>query len=457
LGETVIEAVSLKLSNVEPLSLRRPSTPPYNLLGPFSEGSNGEPTGSDLNTFFPTSPITLALDSAADDLPLLPPLPDNQLDFARYEKGTRYSFDTSVRPLIQSRPDSPIGGTAAAPMAPKQPVNLGTTVIKSMDKAEVETRPLEPPACCDSKSDSNDAATENHPPPPCCEDEENSQRSKNWLEPRSDTSGSEAVGSENRPPMEAENQALAPVPAFPKKEKKVESKSRQVELKPKQRKPRTKHTSKNRSDGTENRHPTSSGELMVAAPQSPQIHSNDATSGGFVPGVAVIDFARSPRVAGEPELASVGPTSTNTPEIRVQPPSQDLTSMPLKDLGSSNLMKEAPKTNKVIPKAPTAGPRTTLSIPINATGELPSPRTPGTKQNGQPKRRTRYRLLDKGKRTMRKGRRIVLRRPVLVIALGRQLAGPTYDALKLISDGVPIDPSEVTANVKPPGGLSIPV
>jgi len=58
---------------------------------------------------------------------------------------------------------------------------------------------------------------------------------------------------------------------------------------------------------------------------------------------------------------------------------------------------------------------------------------------------------------MRKGRRIVLRRPVLVIALGRQLAGPTYDALKLISDGVPIDPSEVTANVKPPGGLSIPV
>jgi len=454
-SETAIEAVSQKPSNIEPLSFDRPYTPPYNIFRPLSEGDNDVWPGPKPNTCFATSPITLALDAAADDLRFLPPLPDNPLDFARYETGTRYSFDTSVRPLIQSRPDSPIGGTAAAPMAPKQSVNIGTAVIKTMGKAEIGPS-LELPPCCDSESDSNDAKTKNHPAPPCCDDEEISKSLNNQSEPRSDTSESEAVESENRPPL-ATKQASAPASGLSKKKKNIESKSsKQIESKPKQKKPRIKHTSKNRSDNAENMQPTSSGESMVTAPKSPQIHPNDASSGGLIPGVAVIDFAHSQQAARKPGTDSVSPTSSNIiPEVRNQSPSQDSVAMPLKDLGSSNQMK-ALRADRVIPNVPTTDPRATLSIPIDATGELPSPPIPGAKQNGKPRRRTRYILLEKGKRTMRKGRKIVLRRPVLIIILGRQLAGPTSDALRLISDGVPIDPSAVTANVKPAGGLTNP-
>ncbi len=47
----------------------------------------------------------------------------------------------------------------------------------------------------------------------------------------------------------------------------------------------------------------------------------------------------------------------------------------------------------------------------------------------------------KGQKCVRKGRRVVLAKPVLTLVVGRQLAGPTSILLKQISKGVPIDAS----------------
>jgi hypothetical protein len=60
----------------------------------------------------PTNSIEAA-DSAADDSD---GFPSSRLSFARFQFGSKTSFDTSMAPLVQSRPDSPIGGLEAPPM-----------------------------------------------------------------------------------------------------------------------------------------------------------------------------------------------------------------------------------------------------------------------------------------------------------------------------------------------------
>jgi len=65
----------------------------------------------------PTSPIVLAragpADSAADSSDSYP---ESRWSFAQFQYGNRESFNTSVQALLQSRPDSPIGGQKAPPM-----------------------------------------------------------------------------------------------------------------------------------------------------------------------------------------------------------------------------------------------------------------------------------------------------------------------------------------------------
>lgn len=80
--------------------------------------SEGAGATSNAHTHAHRPPISPAIsipaaDSAADDSD---GFPSSRLSFARFQFGSKASFDTSVAPLIQSRPDSPIGGLEAPPM-----------------------------------------------------------------------------------------------------------------------------------------------------------------------------------------------------------------------------------------------------------------------------------------------------------------------------------------------------
>ena len=130
------------------------------------------------------SPLVMAVDAAADGLEELAHLPDPTLGLSQFELGSRPSFDTSVRDLIQSRPDSPIGGQEAVPMTikPKRSFNVGTLVI-------AQGRPLP------------QIEVSYHDNEPCDEDDMNKPRkARSTVSESQDSTGTRI---ENRPPRSA--------------------------------------------------------------------------------------------------------------------------------------------------------------------------------------------------------------------------------------------------------------
>ncbi|KAH8657608.1 hypothetical protein BGZ60DRAFT_135065 [Tricladium varicosporioides] len=83
----------------------------------------------------PQSPIFKAVGDAVDDLGILPPPPDTEVELTQHNIGSVASFNTVMRPLVQSRPDSPIGGIEAVPM--KQPAfaSVGTRAVRGSDQS----------------------------------------------------------------------------------------------------------------------------------------------------------------------------------------------------------------------------------------------------------------------------------------------------------------------------------
>jgi hypothetical protein len=101
------------------------------------------------------SPLVLAVDAAADSLDLSC-IPESPLLDNRPSIDSRPSFDTLVRDLIQSTPDSPIGGhiptrsqvlsdSAAAPK-PKRSFNVGTLLTRGKSTPRIEI------SCADTDS-----------------------------------------------------------------------------------------------------------------------------------------------------------------------------------------------------------------------------------------------------------------------------------------------------------------
>ncbi|KAH7363834.1 hypothetical protein BKA65DRAFT_545750 [Rhexocercosporidium sp. MPI-PUGE-AT-0058] len=78
-----------------------------------------------------------------------------------------------------------------------------------------------------------------------------------------------------------------------------------------------------------------------------------------------------------------------------------------------------------------------LAVPADITGKLDPPGTPVPSK----KRMALGKGKKKGQQVVRRGRKLILRKPVLALVVGRQLAGPTSTALKLISKGTPVDPT----------------
>ena len=371
------------------------------------------------------SPLVMAVDAAADGLEELSRLPDPTLGLSQFELGSRPSFDTSVRDLIQSRPDSPIGGQEAVPIAikPKRSFNVRTLVI-------AQARPLTRTdvSCHDSE--------------PCGEDDMNKPRKARSAVSESQDSTDTRI--ENRPPRSAmvhqTSDTSPPMITAPES-------------------PR----SHSRTDGSDLDGPT--------------IHYQAGGSDTDGVGLVVTDFrdfaltsdgSRSKKTSKVPD-ADPGPVQKGVPDPdfcedcvspRSNAPKQAPTEVPSgldgqafsglrgpaidsvgKTIPPPAVPKDAGKKN-VTGKKDASG-KGDAGLPVDVTGASPAP--------GTPKPKKRQRLLIKGHVAIRKCRGVVFRTPVLAMVVGRQLAPTCSLGLKMISKGVPFElPKIVPAAVPAP-------
>lgn len=155
---------------------------------------------------------------------------------------------------------------------------------------------------------------------------------------------------------------------------------------------------------------TAPGNFASDIPSTPAFAENGVALNNL-DGLPVPDASEIPGIPGASAVHDVS-VSTSVPEI---PPIPDVP--------------EAPAVPEV-PNIP--------GVPLDATGDLTAPGTPVSK----PKKRKR--ILRRGQKCMRKGRTLALSKPVLNVALGRQLGPPVADALKTISKGLPLDQPDLS-------------
>jgi hypothetical protein len=146
------------------------------------------------------------------------------------------------------------------------------------------------------------------------------------------------------------------------------------------------------------------------------------------------------------------------PVTNNRPPLSALENIPMED--SSSLKCELPSAPDIpaVPEIPGLAEAPDLpqmpvmpGLPIDATGLASIPATPAPNLNKKQKIKVR------GQKAVRKGRRLVMRKSVLSILLGRQLAGPTVEVLKLISKGGSVAICTVTSAAPIPALISMPL
>ena len=377
-----------KLSQLEEEGILRA----YSNLPSPPEGS-GEDIGLEFNPHFPPSPIALAADSAADNLADLPHLPDSPRALSKFGLLSRELLDTSMRDLIQEEPDSPIGGHKAAPM--KRSFNVGTLAIKDKDMSKrfLETPRIEisSPKLADCGEGSSTRPLKDR---------------SNLSEPFHDTDV-------------AEDQTCRP--ATPKSDSSIK---------------------------------------MVTAPESPRLerHSNRSDGSNFscdgmgLSGTNVRDFAQAPESPISPCSQLTASKISEAPIADARIPLNNFDGLITRHLQSSmpsqgldNFL-DAPTDGATLEAAPGVSTDATgqlslptaLGVPNDAAGQLPPPETHLSKAD------KRHKSQAKGKKVLMKSRRIICNKAVLTVALGRQLAKPTYQALKLLSKGLPLDATEIT-------------
>jgi hypothetical protein len=162
-------------------------------------------------------------------------------------------------------------------------------------------------------------------------------------------------------------------------------------------------------------------------------------------GTAVKDFG-NPTAPHEDLDPSISPTST-VPELLPSLPAGDSNVASSSDALPNPISNVTPDVGTLpggdsnittyldtLPDTTDVGP---LPVPLDVTGELPIPGTPLPLDPSGGKK----------PRLWHKGRKLLLRKPVLVLIVGRQLAEPTKQALHLISTGVPINSQDITGPV----------
>jgi hypothetical protein len=386
----------------------------------------GGDIGQELVEPFRPSGLGRAVDSAADDIEDLPPIPDTPSGYARFGFISRESFNTAVQDLVQQSPDTPIGGDGAALM--KRSFNVGMLATNG---------------------------------------------SSTYL----DTPQFEISSPPNVLEYDGEKKALRTRSNF--------SDPFQESYEPEAR-----------------IHTGPSSPPMFTAPQSPKadranIRTSFSLDGPGRGGMEIRDFAQQPdfpQVSDVPPLPDccISPRSqvsdgyifaSSNPDARVAkenlrgvpisvvspapvqmdqamstvPPNAQGVSVIVEEVGSSGLdattLLQAPVVSDEVktqgPKAPNVNlPQVApVGILTDATGKL---QPPGTPPRRVPKRK---RLIRLGQKVFRNGRRVILRKPVLTVVIGRQLAGPTSQALKLISKGEPLDLSDLPKAPVPAPGI----
>lgn len=292
--------------------------------------------------------------------------------------GTRGSFNALVLDLLQDEPDFPIGGSKAAPMAPKSSANSKIVTKQSTKTLDVKRLQSKIPKAREPSKSGGTIGKGKR------------------ITSKPSISSDELVGTENRPMF------TAPETPINQRSEEDDTKQHQAE------------------------------EVRKSKSEAPESTRNDSS---WRKSFTVIPPDLTTDVNIEPEPV-VGPKSP-------APSQGDAAGDPLTDAAPAPIDADAPvEETGVEPGEAGAAP---LDIPTDATGQLPPPEVPDIK----PKRNV-------GKIAVRKCRAAVLSKHVLVLLVGRQLAGPTATALALISDGVPIDPTEVTGVAQAPVPVAAP-
>jgi len=389
----------------------------------------GEDIGLGINPRLPPSPsLTCAMESPAAYLQALLELPDTPAagsvptTSAMYHTVSgriRQSFNTSVLALIQLMPDSPIGGVEATPS--KRSFNVGT----------INTQNLSP--------HTGPVALEHTP--------QRRNRDKKQLKV---ANSSENSGEKTR----AENWPLRP--PTPTSETSV----RMVTV---PGSPSGKHQADNDAEYDDPRptFPLRTAIKDLGRPTAFFDPDEEISPNSIVP--TTCDFSRLDGPMSIPTIALEGHPKPSTSPGGLAPPELPTRQKSPVSLDNLDSILE-PSTNADGPKAPLGvdavhdldvptAPNASPGVPgilEDATGDLPSPETP-LKENGKgklkehnEKRRNSKEKLLKG---IRKSRGKLVRTPVLAVILGRQLAGPTSNALKTIGKGLPVDPLEIISSI----------
>ena len=443
------------------------------------------------------SPLGMAVDAAADALEELSSLPDSSLGLSRLELSSRpsfASFDTSVRDLIQSRPDSPIGGQEAAPMVikPKRSFNVGTLVI-----AQGRILPRIKVSCTDGEnflgddmnklsnvrsttSESQDmygTGIENRPPrsamlqqtsdtsPPMITAPESprsyrytdscdvSPMSNHWAETSEmDGAGLDLTevrdfalasdGSRSKKPSRTPDKD----PVKIKKDINVHISKKENASKVPGADPKVEtgiHMSIGKNENASKDAASAKiGKGVDASKKDNASKVSDAAPAKVDDGVLDPDFCDDP--AHYPLSPKSLPPKLSPPAVpsaldeKRRSPAIDSAG---KKVPPPAVPKDAGgKKNVALPKD--------AALPIDATGALPTPDTPKL-----PKGR---RLLNKGHTAIRRARGVVFRTPVLQVVVGRQLAPTCSTGLKLIAKGGSFETPKLVPSAVPTPPAPVP-
>ncbi|TAQ89677.1 hypothetical protein B7494_g1982 [Chlorociboria aeruginascens] len=389
---------------------------------------------------FPGPSLNGAVDSTADELDDKISLPSSPKTLYHMNTGKRQSFDTSVRALLQSRPDSPIGGKPAAPMA--QPTKDIITIPESKQENPLikvsppnsqncEHGTIEASKSAEPYSTSHVNGVENYPLQSATLGCESTSSSPMVTAPVSPRGANRSETSETTFDCRAVNKTA--VHDFATGPKAPEVTLDEGLLK-------TTTGVSSLVDGT-----AADDSTCGMCPPTEEAETAGLPEGGIVPGgiPGSVPAELAESSPGLPEDVSKG--------------------------ASKRALKGLPKSPKGLPGGmpkgrqgglprglPAVSPQRLGGIPQDATGVLTTPSTPAIFHEERNRKIKYEKKKGKVKKVVRVGRRLLLRKVVLNAVIGRQLAGPTKSALKLISKGDAVPLPDVPVPVPTPVPVPVP-
>jgi hypothetical protein len=414
---------------------------PHTRLPNLPEGLSGD-IGGNVAEFSLRSRLAREVDSTADGSEELPPILDTPTGYARFGFISRESFNTAVQDLVQENPDTPIGGDGAAPM--KRSPNIGTLAMNGsrayLDAPKIEiSSPTNMLEYKDEKMALRSQPNFSDPFQDQC---------KSTVRPQTSASSPMMLSAPQSPrACRANNQTSLSLDGPGGGGTDVRDFAQQPNFPPPPNcciSPRS----------------LISDNYVFASPTIDTTTSKENLPGLLVSVVEPLpimieDLGTANRKVPKPTGISAGPvpdkaTSTGAPGI--EDASVIMEEVSLRGLNTIALPHVPVVIEEMNIKRPN-GPNPqvpTVGIPRDATGQLHPPCTPPRRAR---KRRT---LIGTGQRVYRKGRRVMLTKPVLAVLVGRQLSGPAAEALKLISKGTPLDLSDLPNSAPPVPAPRIP-